>query len=93
MTKPEPMSQHPSCLGLCGRSHLESGYVASPAAGSVLPLGCRHLANGHVLSPSRVRAKGGSSPFWSRAGHLLGSILLVGTWQKSLIQIETLFLG
>lgn len=51
VTKPEPMTQQPSCLGLCGGSHLESGYVASPAAGSMLALGCSHLANGQVLSP------------------------------------------
>lgn len=93
VTKPEPVIKPPSCVGLCERSHLESGYVASQAAGSVLPLGCRHLANGQVFSPSRVRAKGSASPFWSRAGHLLGSILIMGTWQKSLIQIEALLLG
>lgn len=51
------------------------------------------LQTGRCCPPSRVRAKGGSSPSWSRAGYLFGSILLVGTWQKNPIQIETLFLG
>lgn len=39
------MSELISCVGLCGRSHLESGYVASQAAGSMfstrLPPSCK----------------------------------------------------
>lgn len=85
VTTPEPVIKLPSCVWFCGGSHLERGYVASQPAGSVLPPGCRHLANGQGSSTLGVRANIGASPFWSRAGHLRGSILLVGMWQKILL--------
>lgn len=85
VTTPKPVIELPSCVGFCGGSHLESGYVASRPAGSVLPPGRRHLANGQGSSTLGVRAKVGASPFWSRAGRLWGSILLVGMWQTLLL--------
>lgn len=68
------------CLG--GRSHLESGYVASQTAGSVLAPSCRHLASGHGSPARGVRAKGAASPSWNRATKFKVSILLAGAWPK-----------
>jgi hypothetical protein len=46
----KPMSDPPSGMCIYGKSHLESGYVASQAARSVLASGCRHLTSGQGQS-------------------------------------------
>lgn len=93
MTASEPVSKSPSGAWLCGRRHLEIGYVASQAEGSVLSPGYRHLTSGQDPPAWAMRAKGVASPSWSRAGNPQGSMLLVGTWPKSPIQTERSRLG
>lgn len=63
VSKREPVSEPPSCVELCGRSHLESGYVASQAEGSVslppprLPPSCIRAGVVHLARESRVACR------------------------------------
>lgn len=82
----EPVSELLPWLGLCGRSHLESGYVAKSGGGKrASPRWLPSCKRAEAVQPG-LEGKGRGSPSWSRAGNLWSSILLVGTGPRNLIE-------